>query len=282
MVDIVTGRVGVNEGVVAAVAVAVEHLGVVGVRDDGVRADESADDWVIEPGAIVVEPGLRVQLLVSELVVGDFGPGVLPHLPVGDVFGGLYLCPRGIGHSGGAAEVVTRYLIVKEFKILSRTEIQPFHNFMDVPLCPPCRFSPALSGCPPRHAVFCRWRHAHSPHSNPTIVVFVWVLPLAAITVARSCKGSQPVSCTIKGIVIDFFSVKNPRSLRACLYNVFPPAIATNSIVPPVLEVKAGPIISTSTNVVEEGPIASPSPIIVLDSDSLPENTSRASNVPSS
>ena len=47
IVDIVAGRVGVNEGVVPAVAVAVQHLGVVEVRDDGVRGDESADDRII-------------------------------------------------------------------------------------------------------------------------------------------------------------------------------------------------------------------------------------------
>ena len=106
IVDIVAGRVGVDQGVVAAVAVAVEHLGVVDIRDDGVRADEPAYDWVVEPSAVVVEPCLRVELLVSKLVVGDFRSLMVSHLPVGDIFGGLHLCPRGIGHGSGAAEVV--------------------------------------------------------------------------------------------------------------------------------------------------------------------------------
>ena len=137
MVDIVTGRVSVDQRVVPAVAVAVEHLGVVDIRDDGVWADESADDRVVEPCAIVVEPGLRVELLVSELVVGDFCPGMVSHLSIGDILRGLYLRPRGIGHRGGAAEVAAGYFIVKELKTSLRAEIQLFIISVDILLSSP-------------------------------------------------------------------------------------------------------------------------------------------------
>ena len=137
MVDIVTGRVGVNEGVVAAVAVAVEHLGVVDIGDDGIWADESADHRVIESCTIVIQSGLRVQLLVGKLVVGDFGPGVLSHLPVGDVFRSPDLGTVCIGHGSGAAEVTVGYFIVKELKSVSRkgaiydVDTDVFHTSLD-------------------------------------------------------------------------------------------------------------------------------------------------------
>ncbi len=58
------GGVGVDEGVVAAVSVAVESLWIRRGLDDGVGLGEAADLGVVVAGAVVVEAG------------GPYGQGV--------------------------------------------------------------------------------------------------------------------------------------------------------------------------------------------------------------
>ena len=62
-------RVNVPQGVVQAVAVAVQGLGVGGALDNGIGTDKPPDSRVIIPGAVVVQAG-AVQPLPGELFVG--------------------------------------------------------------------------------------------------------------------------------------------------------------------------------------------------------------------
>ena len=82
-------RIHIDQGVVSAVAVAVQALGVVGVGYNAVRGYEPADVRIIKPGFVIVKARLRVELLVGELVVACGYARMITHGAEGHVFRGL-------------------------------------------------------------------------------------------------------------------------------------------------------------------------------------------------
>ena len=93
-------RINVVNRIVAAIAVAVEALGVVGGLDYGVGGDESADFGVVVSGAVEVEAG-GVKLFAGELVFDQVGAFVTGRGAVGGVLAVLDLSAGGVGDDVG-------------------------------------------------------------------------------------------------------------------------------------------------------------------------------------
>jgi len=59
------GRVGLIQRIVSGVAVSVQGLGIVGGLDNRIRGEEFAQNWIVEPGAVIVETELVIVFLVG-------------------------------------------------------------------------------------------------------------------------------------------------------------------------------------------------------------------------
>ena len=96
-------RVYVLQGIIYAVRVAVQGLGIGRALYNDIRADEPADSRVIVAGAVVVQTG-AVQSLTCELLIG--GDIACPGTAVGIIANIIHQVAAAVGDQRRAGEVV--------------------------------------------------------------------------------------------------------------------------------------------------------------------------------
>jgi len=79
----IPARIRVDDRVVSGVAVSVKGLGVIGGLDNRIRGKEFAQNWIVEPGAVIVEAELVIVFMVGGGVVeaGQEGIGTFARQP---------------------------------------------------------------------------------------------------------------------------------------------------------------------------------------------------------
>ena len=105
------GRVGVLERVVEHVALAVEGLGVARLRHHRIRADEAAQQRVVEPRPVVIQPYCTLFKLACKAAAGGGGAAGVAGLPVGAVAQLAHLNPAAVHGEGGGAQVIGEQVV---------------------------------------------------------------------------------------------------------------------------------------------------------------------------
>jgi hypothetical protein len=104
---VLAGRVHEVDGVVLDIAEPVQALGVGRLGDDGVGGNKPPQGGIVVPGAVVVQPRLRVLLLPGvAALVEVHAPLVGVRLPEGEVAQPLDLGPLAVGEDVQAPQVV--------------------------------------------------------------------------------------------------------------------------------------------------------------------------------
>ena len=99
------GGIGIPQGIVADIAVAIEGLGIARRRDNRIRLQEPPQTRIIVPGVVEIEPR-RIQPLPGELLGNVSRPLSSTQTPIRGVLGQLHELPRAIRHDIAAAEVI--------------------------------------------------------------------------------------------------------------------------------------------------------------------------------
>jgi len=107
----VSCRIRVPQRVVEDVGVAVEGLGVARLRHHRIRAEEAAQQRVIEPRPVVIQPYCTLFKLACKAAAGGGGAAAVAGLTVGFVAQLGHLAAAAVDREGGGTQVVREQVV---------------------------------------------------------------------------------------------------------------------------------------------------------------------------